>query len=174
MRLGILTISDGCAAGERADRSGAFLEAWAGDAGHQVARRAVVPDDALTITRTLLAWADGGAVDAILTTGGTGFGPRDVTPEATRPVLDRLAPGVADRIRRHGEAATAFAPLSRGLVGSRGRVLVANLPGSPGGVRDGVEILGPLMDHVVALLAGDRPGHTPPDQAASLADPGDG
>lgn len=162
MRVGILTVSDACAAGQRDDASGRTLEIWARDAGHEVARRGVIPDDGVTITRTLLGWADGGAVDAILTTGGTGFGPRDVTPEATRPVLDREAPGLADRIRRHGEASTPFAVLSRGLAGARGSVFVANLPGSPGGVRDGLAVLGPMLPHVVALLRGGRPDHTPP------------
>ena len=167
VRLGILTVSDGCAAGVRDDASGALLEAWAAEAGHDVARRAVVPDDRLTITRTLLGWADGGEVDAILTTGGTGFGPRDVTPEATLPVLDRDADGLADAVRRRGEAATPLAPLSRGRIGARGRVFIANLPGSPGGVKDGIAILGPLLPHVTELLAGQDSPHRAESPEAS-------
>ena len=166
IRLGILTVSDACSAGEREDRSGALLVEWAERERFDVAERAVVPDDAITITRTLLRWADGGAVDAIFTTGGTGFGPRDVTPEATRPLLDREATGLAERIRRHGEGSTLFAPLSRGLVGERAGVFIANLPGSPGGVRDGIEVLAPMVQHVVALLAGERPSHVSPARAA--------
>lgn len=161
LRVGVLTVSDGCAAGEREDRSGALLEAWVAEAGHTLAERAVVPDDALTITRTLLAWADGGGVDAILTTGGTGFGPRDVTPEAVRPLLDRDAPGLAEALRREGLQATPFAPLSRGIVGARGAVFLATLPGSPGGVKDGIAVLADLLPHTVALLRGGQPGHHP-------------
>lgn len=161
LRIGVLTVSDGCAAGTREDVSGALLADWAGNGGAAAVERALVPDDALAITRTLLAWCDGGEVDAVLTTGGTGFGPRDVTPEATLPVLDRDAAGLAEALRRLGAESTRFAPLSRGLVGARGRVFVANLPGSPGGVRDGLAVLGPLVRHVVALLRGEDPSHPP-------------
>lgn len=159
LRVGVLTVSDGCAAGVREDVSGVRIEAWVREEEHALARREVVPDDALTITRTLVAWADSGEVDAILTTGGTGFGPRDVTPEATRPALDREAPGLAEAVRRRGLDATPFAPLSRGLVGARGAVFIANLPGSPGGVKDGLAVLGPLVPHTVALLRGEDPAH---------------
>lgn len=161
--MGVLTVSDGCAAGVREDVSGALLEGWVRDRGHAVAERAVVPDDALTITRHLLSWSDSGRVDAIFTTGGTGFGPRDVTPEATAPVLDREATGLAEAIRRRGQEVTPLAPLSRGRTGSRGSVFIANLPGSPGGVKDGLVVLGPLVPHVVELLAGaDSPHRTKP------------
>lgn len=162
MRIGLLTISDACAAGLREDRSGGLLEEWAAEAGYSVPRRSVVPDEAIQITRTLLLWADPHAIDAIITTGGTGFGPRDVTPEATRPVLERLAPGLAERLRRFGETSTPFSVLSRGLVGEREGVLIVNLPGSPGGVRDGIAVLGPLLNHLTALLRGETADHTPP------------
>jgi molybdenum cofactor synthesis domain-containing protein len=169
LRLAVLTVSDACAAGERSDRSGALLVEWAEAAGHRIVHRAVVPDDRLTITRTLLAWSDGGEVDAVITTGGTGFGPRDVTPEATRPVLDRRATGLAEHLRRRGEAQTRWASLSRGLVGARGAVVVVNLPGSPGGVRDGIAALDDMLPHVSALLRGERPAHRPGDPPDGVA-----
>lgn len=161
MRFGLLTVSDACSAGTRDDESGARLRAWAEGSGHEVALQAIVPDDVAAITRTLLAWCDGGEIDVALTTGGTGFGPRDVTPEATRPLLDREAPGLAEHLRREGLRSTPYAVLSRGVVGVRGRVLVANLPGSPAGADEGARTLEPLLGHITALLAGARPSHEP-------------
>lgn len=159
LRIGILTVSDSGSRGERVDASGQFLAGWCAEEGHQVARTAVLPDRTDAIVPVLLKWADGGEVDVILTTGGTGFGPRDVTPEATRAVLDRPAPGLADAMRRAGEGKTLHASLSRGLTGARGRVLVANLPGSLGGVRDGMEVLGPLIRHTAGLMKGEETPH---------------
>lgn len=165
MRVGVLTISDGCHAGVREDLSGQVILDWCLDQGFQVVCRGLVPDDTSHIVPLLLEWADREGVNLLLTTGGTGFGPRDVTPEATAAVLDRVGHGLAERIRRQGEAKTRFAALSRGLVGSRGECLVVNLPGSPGGVRDGLHALDGLVQHTVRLLAGET-AHDAPGQPA--------
>jgi molybdenum cofactor synthesis domain-containing protein len=156
VKAAVLTISDGVAAGTRDDESGAVLAALLGEEGYEVARR-VVPDDRDAIAEAIAELAEDASV--VLTTGGTGLGPRDVTPEATGDVLERLAPGISEALRADSLAKTPHALLSRGLAGVRGRALVVNLPGSPGGCRDGFEVLRPALEHAVELLAGEPTAH---------------
>jgi len=155
----VLTISDACARGERADTSGDAIVAWAAGRGDDLVERALVPDDPEQIGRVLRRWADEDLADLALTTGGTGLTARDLTPEATRAVLEKEAPGIAEALRFVAYPRFPRAALSRGVAGVRKRTLVINLPGSPGGVRDGLGILGDIVDLAVKLVRGEQTEH---------------
>jgi molybdenum cofactor synthesis domain-containing protein len=152
----VLTVSDGVAAGTREDRSGDVLEELLRDEGYEVERR-VVADERQEIAAALRDLA--ATVRLVLTTGGTGLGPRDVTPEATRDVLEREAPGIAEALRADSIAKTPHGLLSRGVAGVTGSMLVVNLPGSTGGCRDGFDVLRPALAHALELLADAPTAH---------------
>ena len=153
MSAAVLTVSDGVRAGVREDTSGDTLEELLREDGFDVVRR-VVSDDASLIASAIEELADSGVL-LIVTTGGTGFAPRDVTPEATRSVIERDAPGLAEAIRADAIARTPHALLSRGVAGLRGSTLIVNLPGSPGGCRDGFAVIQPALRHGLELAAGE-------------------
>jgi molybdopterin adenylyltransferase len=154
IRVAILTISDSAVAGTRADLSGPALEQRARELGWTVVGQGLIADEVMDIAKALVELADGGTVDVILTTGGTGLALRDVTPEATRAVAHREAPGFGELMRAEGLKVTRMAPLSRGGASTRGSTLIVNLPGSPRGALDSLNVIAYLIPHSVDLLHG--------------------
>lgn len=159
MNVAILTVSDSSAAGMREDTSGRAIVDWCAKRGDTVTRHETVTDDAPGIVARLAGWCDAGDTDLVLTTGGTGLGARDVTPEATRAVIEREAQGIAERIRVLSIESFPRAALSRGIAGVRGATLVVNLPGSPSGVRDALAALDSIIDHACDVLSGKVTQH---------------
>ena len=155
LRFGILTASDRSSRGEREDASGPALVRLVQEQGWSVDRQALLPDDQSAIRDLLASWADSGDLDVILTTGGTGFSPRDVTPEATRAVIDREAPGLAEAMRAASLKVTPHAMLSRIVTGMRKRTLIINLPGSPKGAVENLQVILPVLPHAIQLLQED-------------------
>ncbi len=160
VNIGILTISDKGSSGEREDKSGPVIREAVTAAGFAVAKYEVVPDEKETIARRLAAWADGGAVDVVLTSGGTGLARRDVTPEATLAVIEREVPGIAEAMRAKSLTKTPMAVLSRAVAGLRGECLIINLPGSPKAVRECLEVVLPALAHAVEIIKGEVTEHT--------------
>lgn len=155
LRFGVLTVSDRSSRGERPDASGPALVERIRSQGWEVVRTAIVPDDTGVLRQTLSTWADAGTADIILTTGGTGFAPRDVTPEATKAVIERDAPGLVEAMRLASAAKSRHAMLSRAVAGLRGRVLIINLPGSPRAAVENLETVMPILEHAIQLLHDD-------------------
>ncbi|HJW89350.1 MAG TPA: MogA/MoaB family molybdenum cofactor biosynthesis protein [Anaerolineales bacterium] len=168
IHFGVLTVSDRSARGERTDASGPVLEQAILEQGWSVARTAILPDDDGLLREALANWADSGEVDIILTTGGTGFSRRDVTPEATKAVIEREAPGLAEAMRLASLKVTPHAMLSRATAGIRGRTLIVNLPGSPKAALENLQVVMSVLPHAVQLLTEDPQG----EAGHSLSEPG--
>ena len=152
MKIGILTVSDRGAAGEYEDRSGPLIaQILSSKTEWTISEQAIVPDQFETIVKTLEAWSDGG-VNLILTSGGTGFSPRDITPEATKRVIEREAPGIAEALRAESLKITKHAMLSRAVAGIRGETLIINMPGSPKAVKENLDVLLPILPHALELI----------------------
>jgi molybdenum cofactor synthesis domain-containing protein len=159
IRAGILTVSDKGSRGERADTSGAAIRELLGSVNAEVTKYAIVADESADIAQTLREWVDVGDIDLLVSTGGTGLAPRDVTPEATRSVLDYEVPGIGEAMRAEGLKHTPMSMLSRAVAGVRGRTLIVNLPGSERAVRQNLSVLLPILAHAVETLRGDAGDH---------------
>ncbi|MBT9160635.1 MAG: MogA/MoaB family molybdenum cofactor biosynthesis protein [Dehalococcoidia bacterium] len=153
--IGIVTVSDKGFRGERQDESGAVIRGLISRIGAQVTRYEIVPDEREVISAKLIEWADAAGTDLILTNGGTGLSPRDVTPEATLAVVERLAPGFSEAMRLESLKKTPMGMLSRGVSGTRGKTLIINLPGSPRAVRECLEAILPALPHAIKTLRGE-------------------
>ncbi len=152
IRIGILTISDRSFHGERMDQSGPALVKALSDRGWLVVKTAILPDETDQVQKMLIDWADGGQMDVILTTGGTGFSPRDITPEATQAIIERPTPGLAEAMRHASLQITPHAMLSRAIAGIRSRTLIVNLPGSPSAASENLSVIAPVLPHAIQLL----------------------
>ncbi len=161
--VGILTISDAVSKGQRQDISGANIQRIVAKIGGQTIKRDVVPDERELIAGKLAEWADGGQLELVITTGGTGLSPRDVTPEATLQVLERVVPGLPEAMRARTGEKNIHAMLSRGVAGIRARCLIINLPGNPAGVEESLEAVLPAIPHAIDIMKGLTPSHTPPE-----------
>lgn len=161
---GILTVSDKGSQGQRLDRSGEVIQENLSGMGGHVIKYEIVPDEAETIAGRLRQWADDGQVDVILTTGGTGLAPRDVTPEATLSVVDKLVPGLGEAMRGQTLNVTPMAMLSRAVAGVRGGCLIINLPGSPKAVQECLDVISPALSHAVEIIKGEVTEHSVPNQ----------